>query len=292
MDGYPVRIVLAEQFFCDNDTVSKLAVAAGSGVAAATLHSGATVCGLRLQESGGMTKCTLVSEIAWADKPDPRATIQGNAIVIEDYGTVYFGEMYVTCYSRRITMVRFELGSPDGGDGCSGRRKRQRRPLAPELPVNALACGGFAGPGRLFPAYAPSGWTGCMTLPMPISGRARWPKFNRKPNTASNSPARAATRSSNGVSVSWPGTLALRPKIRSRARGIEPSMPETPGFGALVARRLLLQSRAAAGLGEADESRRLWERARQMAEGAHAKDVLVEIEAIQGRRLIDRPPVR
>ena len=118
VDGYPVRIVLAEQFFCDNDTVSKLAVAAGSGVAPQLFIPAQRSAAYGYKNPGGVTRCTLVNEIAWADKPDPRAAIQGNAIVIEDYGTVYFGEIYVTCYSRRITMVRFELGSPDGGDGC------------------------------------------------------------------------------------------------------------------------------------------------------------------------------
>jgi len=35
---------------------------------------------------------------------------------VPDFGKIYFGEMFIKGDSRRLTMVRFQLGSPDGGE--------------------------------------------------------------------------------------------------------------------------------------------------------------------------------
>jgi hypothetical protein len=35
---------------------------------------------------------------------------------VPDFGKIYFGEMFITGESRRLTMVRFQLGSPQGGE--------------------------------------------------------------------------------------------------------------------------------------------------------------------------------
>ena len=36
--------------------------------------------------------------------------------VVPDFGKIYFGEMFIAAHSRRLTMVRFQLGSHDGGE--------------------------------------------------------------------------------------------------------------------------------------------------------------------------------
>jgi hypothetical protein len=36
-------------------------------------------------------------------------------VIVKDFGTVYFGELLINKDERRLTMVRFELGSPIGG---------------------------------------------------------------------------------------------------------------------------------------------------------------------------------
>jgi hypothetical protein len=51
----------------------------------------------------------------WADKPYPGAKIDGNSVIVPDLGTIFFGEIFISAQERRLTMVRFDLGSPDGG---------------------------------------------------------------------------------------------------------------------------------------------------------------------------------
>jgi hypothetical protein len=67
--------------------------------------------------SSGAIHTTIVKEIRWDDKPFPGARIDDNAVIVPDLGTLFFGEMLITGYERRLTMVRFDLGSPDGGWG-------------------------------------------------------------------------------------------------------------------------------------------------------------------------------
>lgn len=122
VDGYPVNINLAPEFYCENDTMSKLAAAADTGKYSQFFIEANRAARYGFCSPGGTVLCTLVSSIEWADKPHPEATIDGNTIIIPNYGRVYFGELLVTLNSRRLTMVRFQLGSDDGGDasGASG----------------------------------------------------------------------------------------------------------------------------------------------------------------------------
>jgi hypothetical protein len=59
--------------------------------------------------------CTIVQEIAWDGPPHPNATIQGNTVLIPNFGTIYFGELVVTEYSRNLTMVRVQFGGAAPG---------------------------------------------------------------------------------------------------------------------------------------------------------------------------------
>ena len=63
----------------------------------------------------GVMYTTIVKEIRWEGKPYPGAKIDGHSVIVPDFGTVYFGELFVHSSERRLTMVRFELGSPWGG---------------------------------------------------------------------------------------------------------------------------------------------------------------------------------
>ena len=67
-------------------------------------------------EAKGTVKCTLVQEIAWDGPPHPTATIHGHVVHVPNFGKIYFGELFITGESRRLTMVRFQLGSADGGE--------------------------------------------------------------------------------------------------------------------------------------------------------------------------------
>jgi hypothetical protein len=65
--------------------------------------------------SNGTTYATIVRSIKWAADPYPGATIEQNVVTVPDFGKIFFGELLITGLSRRLTMLRIELGSPDGG---------------------------------------------------------------------------------------------------------------------------------------------------------------------------------
>jgi hypothetical protein len=62
---------------------------------------------------------TIVKSISWDGPPNPRARIDGHSVVVDDFGKIFFGELLISAYSRRLTMMRFELGSDEGG-GAGG----------------------------------------------------------------------------------------------------------------------------------------------------------------------------
>jgi hypothetical protein len=61
---------------------------------------------------------TIVKSIRWANQPYPGATIDGHVVTVPDLGKIFFGEVAVQKMSRRLTMMRLELGSPVGGDAA------------------------------------------------------------------------------------------------------------------------------------------------------------------------------
>jgi hypothetical protein len=69
----------------------------------------------RLLQSYGTTYATIVRSIKWAGDPYPGATIEQHAVTVPDFGKIFFGELLITDQSRRLTMLRLELGSPIGG---------------------------------------------------------------------------------------------------------------------------------------------------------------------------------
>jgi hypothetical protein len=121
IDDSRLAITLAEDFYQECDTKDKLARKHAAGLA--PRHAGlllpldangapATV----FPEAKGTVKCTIVQEIRWDGPPHPTATIHGHVVKVPNFGKIYFGEMFITGESRRLTMVRFQLGSTDGGE--------------------------------------------------------------------------------------------------------------------------------------------------------------------------------
>jgi hypothetical protein len=119
VDGYPVNITLDVPFFCECDTIDKLAAAAQAGRNPQCFFPASRSASLGFNSHTGMVKSTLVTAMAWAGEPHPEATIDGHTIIIPEFGKVYFAEMFVTRGARRLTMATFQLGSPDGGDGTA-----------------------------------------------------------------------------------------------------------------------------------------------------------------------------
>lgn len=124
VDKYKLKITLAESLYAEHSTKQKLAEAFAKGLpekhAKLFFSTGAKTRGNRLPESNGLVYCTLVESMEWDGKPHPDATIEGHVLTIPDFGKVYFGEMFISDFSRRLTMVRIALGSPIGGDMAMG----------------------------------------------------------------------------------------------------------------------------------------------------------------------------
>jgi hypothetical protein len=124
VEGFGLNIELAEKFFQDSDTLDKLRDKFNSGLPPEELRLFLPLDPdqpvTKFPEANGCVQCTLVQNLTWAGLPHPTAQIQGHVLIIENFGKIYFGEIFITACSRRITMVRFQLGSDDGGDGSGG----------------------------------------------------------------------------------------------------------------------------------------------------------------------------
>jgi hypothetical protein len=122
--GNALTVNLNVGFFQKYDTRSKVLAAADDDKTFATYKThfvaGASIDGqspLRatLVQRHGVIYTTIVKELRWEGKPFPGATIDGHSVIVPNFGTVFFGELFVASSERRLTMVRFELGSPIGG---------------------------------------------------------------------------------------------------------------------------------------------------------------------------------
>ncbi|MGD0774274.1 MAG: hypothetical protein ABSC05_15765 [Candidatus Solibacter sp.] len=121
IDDARLAITLAEDFYRECDTKDKLAKAHAAGLPRE--HAGLLLPldgtagpAATFPEANGTVKCTIVKEIRWDGDPHPTATIHGHVVRVPNFGKIYFGEMFITGESRRLTMVRFQLGSDDGGE--------------------------------------------------------------------------------------------------------------------------------------------------------------------------------
>ena len=125
IDGHPVVVELAVPVFQQCDTRAKLLAAAddprfvresgGCLFMDGPLGGAPPAPSPRLLHSRGTTYGTIVKGISWAGNPHPGVTIEGHSIIVPEFGRIFFGEILITEDSRRLTMVRLELGSPVGG---------------------------------------------------------------------------------------------------------------------------------------------------------------------------------
>jgi len=122
--GNALTVNLNIGFFQKYDTRSKVLAAADDPKCfkgyANHFVTGATVEGQPVDRGGlvsrdGVIYTTIVKELKWEGKPPNNARIDGHTVIVKDFGTVYFGELLIGKTGRRLTMARFELGSPIGG---------------------------------------------------------------------------------------------------------------------------------------------------------------------------------
>jgi len=126
--GFGLSVVLNATLFRRYDTRSKVAAAADDPklarkfsqhfVANADLTGQIRRAGLVVRN--GLIYTTIVEKIFWVSKPFPKSTIDGHVVTIPDFGKIFFGELLIGGAERRLTMVRFELGSPIGGFADGG----------------------------------------------------------------------------------------------------------------------------------------------------------------------------
>jgi hypothetical protein len=69
----------------------------------------------RINSSRGPIYVSIVKSIKWTREPYPGSEINENIVQIPNLGLIFFGELLVEERNRRLTMVRFELGSFEGG---------------------------------------------------------------------------------------------------------------------------------------------------------------------------------
>jgi hypothetical protein len=116
IDGYRLRVVFEPGPFNEHDTYAKVA-------RMVTKASFAKKYGAQFfaGRAGAIKKrpqmhATLVARLEWEGEKDPRADIvANNVVVVEDFGKIFFGEILISEGSRRLTLMRLELGSNGGG---------------------------------------------------------------------------------------------------------------------------------------------------------------------------------
>jgi hypothetical protein len=112
INGVELRVTLNEDFFCKHDTMEELERAMFCGD-----EDARRLC---LFKSAGLIYATLAERLEWVgDKPQD-VTIDHNQITIPDFGKLYVAEMFIGHGSRRINMLRADLGSPSGGHASGG----------------------------------------------------------------------------------------------------------------------------------------------------------------------------
>ena len=126
IDGFPLVVELALPVFQRCDTRSKLLTAADDPefvrTSGSCLFMTSPVGGVpappagRLLRGNGTIYGTIVKSITWSAQPFQGATIDNNVVTVPNFGKIFFGELLITDHSRRLTMVRMELGSPSGGE--------------------------------------------------------------------------------------------------------------------------------------------------------------------------------
>jgi hypothetical protein len=117
LGNHKLIVELNTALFQRYDTLSKLRTAAddpkfvrehGPCLCMKAAVSGRTTASPagRFVESAGRIYGTIVRSIRWADKPYPGAVIDHNVIRFADCAELYFGEIFISRSSRRLTMLR------------------------------------------------------------------------------------------------------------------------------------------------------------------------------------------
>jgi hypothetical protein len=131
IDGYRLVVELNTRPFLKHDTHAKVLAAAddskfieeaGESLFMSKRFAGTakTPAFRKLIRTGSTIYATIVKSIRWDGKPFPKSEIHDNMVVLPEFGRVFFGELLISEYERRLTMVRMALGSDAGGSAAAG----------------------------------------------------------------------------------------------------------------------------------------------------------------------------
>lgn len=119
IDGHEVDVEIAHDVFRRFDTRAKLLAAVDDAKFVKQhghhFYLASQPERRRLMRDGGYIIGTIVRKISWKGSPMPGARIDDNSIVVPEFGTIHFGEILITAAERRLSMLRLQLGSPEGG---------------------------------------------------------------------------------------------------------------------------------------------------------------------------------
>ena len=107
LGGFPVNVTLRHDLLLRSKTFADLK----KGVKDDTKNGKIAIPG------DEVLLCSLVEKI---ETDLPGAEIEGHTITVPQFGKVMLAEVFASRNTRTLTMLRFELGSPDGGGGSSG----------------------------------------------------------------------------------------------------------------------------------------------------------------------------
>jgi hypothetical protein len=125
VDGHAFRVVTNPELFATHDTKQKLEQAFKEKRNFHDDHghhffaTGEENEPGKLPQANGIVLCTVVKAIEWVNSPAPGCEIRGNRLKISGIGSIYFGELLIEEDFRRLTLLRFQLGSPYGGEGSA-----------------------------------------------------------------------------------------------------------------------------------------------------------------------------
>jgi hypothetical protein len=112
--GYPVQIEMNDRLFAHLDTYEKIKKELETDKEFKKMAEDPFLTGTRskLSEGHGEVLCSLVKTM----KTDaPGVSVEGHALAVPNFGTVYIAEALLGHCKRTLTMLRFELGSPVAG---------------------------------------------------------------------------------------------------------------------------------------------------------------------------------
>jgi hypothetical protein len=131
IDGHRLVVELNTKPFLKHDTHARVLAAAddakfveeaGESLFMSKRFAGTakTPAFRKLIRTGSTIYATIVKSIRWDGKPFPKSEIHDNMVVLPEFGRVFFGELLISEYERRLTMVRMALGSDAGGSAAAG----------------------------------------------------------------------------------------------------------------------------------------------------------------------------